>query len=562
LRPADPRALLAWFSAAARAQQPAGIDARLHQPLPVLAASKNDALRTALELEQHGFATAAFVVLTQLRRELPNDAEIVARQQIESDYGRAAFLEHEKRTDAALVAVAELLQRAPLHRGARMLRASIWGERGEIETSVAAYRDIVESIPHDATAHSAWLIAMQHDPNASADEIFESHREWSRKFMTSPPRVRRPDNEMRRLRVGWLSPRFFSGLVATFFLETLKHFGRDVAEHVLYDSGTIEDDTTANFQSAADEYAHVAHLDDVALGEKMRADRIDVLVELSGHSPGNRLRALAARPASVQMTWLDYFHSTGTAAVDVLIGDAVLCPPVSSPRFTERVALLPSGRLCYWPPSSAPPVSLRDDGPIRFCSFNRIDKLNDDVLRCWSRILAALPESRLRLKARGFDGADDRAHFLARCERADIAASRLELTGYGTHGDVLSDYRNADIALDPFPFSGCATSFDALWMGVPVITKPGDTMVSRQTASILHAIGLDDGVANDIDDYVAKTVALASAPDVVRMWRHSLRERMAPRVCDPKKNARELEHAVRDAWQAQCRGEFARTDSD
>src|SRR5262249_10282118 len=158
--------------------------------------------------------------------------------------------------------------------------------------------------------------------------------------------------------------------------------------------------------------------------------------------------------------------------------------------YTERIARLPSGRLCYSPPSHVPDVGDRDGLPLRFCSFNRVDKLNDRVLACWSRILHAVPGSVLRLKARAFDGADDRRHFIGRAARHGIVANRLELLGYGDHVEAMHAYADCDIALDPFPFSGCATSFDALWMGLPVVTKIGETMVSRQSASILHAIDL------------------------------------------------------------------------
>ncbi len=365
--------------------------------------------------------------------------------------------------------------------------------------------------------------------------------------------ARRGDDPERPLRVGWISPRFFEGLVGNFFLPVLRELDRASMAHVLYGNGAIEDATSRALRDAADGWHRIDMLDDAALCERIRADRIDVLVEMSGHSPGNRLRALASRPAPVKINWLDYFHSTGTHAVDVMITDAMLTPPESRANYTEHVIRLPSGRLCYTPPANAPAIDERATGPLRFCSFNRVDKLNDRVLACWSRILANVPGSVLRLKARAFDGDDDRRHFLGRAARHGIGESQLELLGYGDHADALRAYADCDIALDPFPFSGCATSFDALWMGLPVVTRIGDTMVGRQTASILHSLDLDECIAADEDEYVAIAIALAAEHARRGAVRASLRERMRERVCDVARHARELGDALREAWRLSCR---------
>jgi protein O-GlcNAc transferase len=554
------RALLEWLSAAVVAQQFAGIAQRVRAPLPALAGERKLALDTAMRLTQYGQALPAFIVLSQLRRELPNDAEVCARHDIERAYGMAGLHEQQGRPGAALAAADTLLRAVPWHRATRMLRASLLAERGEAAASVAEYRCIVELVPGDAIAHSALLIAMQHDVAISADAIADAHRDWAAKYMPHiAPRwiAQMPHADPDRpLRIGWISPRFFSGLVADFFLPLLERFDRSEAQHVLYDAGGVEDAATARFRAAADEWRRVDGLDDAALCDAIRADRIDVLVELSGHSPGNRLRALAHRPAPVQATWLDYFHSTGTDAVDVLISDVVLSPPSFAHRYSERVLTLPSGRLCWSPPVDAPVVTARNTGPLRFASFNRVNKLNDDVLAAWSRVLTGVPGSVLRLKARAFDVADERAHFLVRCARQGIAAERLELLGYGSHAQALADYAEVDIALDPFPFSGCATSFDALWMGVPVVTRIGETMVSRQSASLLTALGLEDLIAENVDDYVRLAIDLANDAARRHELRTTLRERVREKLCDADRHARELSAALREAWRLWCLGNF------
>jgi predicted O-linked N-acetylglucosamine transferase (SPINDLY family) len=463
------------------------------------------------------------------------------------------LLEQRRETDAALEATRRILQHAPDHRGTRLLRASVLSERGEASAAISEFRDIAERVPDDAVAGSALLIALQHDPTIPANQIAEEHRAWAAKHMPVIAQAEGGDDPERPLRIGWISPRFFSGLVGNFFLPVLNEFDRASMTHILYDNGAIEDATNRAFREAADEWHRIDELDDAELCECIRSDRIDVIVELSGHSPGNRLRALASRPARMQVNWLDYFHSTGTNAIDVVISDTTLTPPELTSNYTEHVIWLPSGRLCYTPPAVAPNIEPRVEKPIRFCSFNRVDKLNDRVLASWSRILAGVPRSILRLKARAFDGVDDRRYFLARAQRLGIASDRLELIGYSDNDEMMRAYADCDIALDPFPFSGCATSFDALWMGLPVVTKIGDTMVSRQTASILHSLDLDECIATTEDDYVSVAIALATDKTRLQSIRLSLRARMRERVCDVARHARELGNALREAWRLSCR---------
>ncbi|MEP6938206.1 MAG: hypothetical protein ABI846_00455 [Rudaea sp.] len=561
LRPTHARALLAWFSAAAVFSQVQGISKRVRSPLPELTADRSLALRTALELEQHGMAGPAFAVLSQLRRELPGDDEVRERHALETRYGAAALLEHRGQTNEALVEADALLRIAPWHRGARILRASIAGGRGEAQAALADYRHVVESVPDDPFAGSAYLIAMQHDPVQTADAIAAAHRDWARRHVSSvrdaPPRPHADAD--RPLRIGWLSPRFFPGLLSGFFLAPLRKFERFSMTQVLYDSGGVEAQDSADWRAAADEWRRVDDLDDSDLCAQIRADRIDVLVQLSGHSPGNRLHVLARRPAPVQVHWLDYFHSTGTQAVDVLISDALLSPANLARHYSERVVHLRSGRLCYSPPPNAPSVPPRSTDRLRLASFNRVDKLNDDVLSTWSRILRALPGSVLRIKVRSFEHADERAYFIARCARHGIARERLELQGYGTHVEALAAYSDVDIALDPFPFSGCATSLDALWMGVPVITAIGDTMVSRQSASLLTSLRLPELIVDSSDSYVRCVVALANDAPRRAQLRAGLRERVRAELCDVERHALELAAALRESWRKWCQVESNRS---
>jgi predicted O-linked N-acetylglucosamine transferase (SPINDLY family) len=193
---------------------------------------------------------------------------------------------------------------------------------------------------------------------------------------------------------------------------------------------------------------------------------------------------------------------------------------------------------------------------MRLACFNRLSKVNDDVLATWARVLSQLPTAVLKLKMRAFDDAGHRENFIARAAAHGIAAQRLELLGYGSHVDALAAYADVDIALDPFPFSGCATSSDALWMGVPVVTRIGDTMVSRQTASLLTSLDLHHLIATDNDTYIRCVLDLANAAERRRDLRLELRERMRSSVADVTQHARELGDAIRQTWRSWCSGEL------
>jgi len=559
LRPQDARALLEWFSAAARSGRASGLAERVRSPLPALAPQRDLALRTAMQLERNGFSNQAFAIVAQLHTELGGGAEIGYRFEVESRYRQASAFEYRNDSNSALAIADSLIAAAPWHCSARRLRASLLGERGLAAEAVAEHARVVELAPDDAKSASAYLIALQHDPAQTAAAIAVAHRAWAgRHLAVTAPRwtaARRNADPQRKLRVGWLSPRFFAGLAETFFSTELRHLDRTTMTHVLYDSGGIDDSATGRFRQAADTWRRVDTPDDEELCARIQSDEIDVLVELSGHAPGNRLRALAARPAPVQISWLDYFHSTGTPAIDVLLSDRVLSPPALLHNYSERVAFLKAGRLAYSPPDGAPPVVPRTGDVLRLACFNRLSKVNEEVLATWGRLLASLPDAVLKLKMRAFGDAGHRASFITRANAHGISAQRLELLGYGSHVEALAAYADVDIALDPFPFSGCATSCDALWMGVPVVTRIGDTMVSRQTASLLTSLDLNDLIATDNDSYVRCVLDLANDVERRRALRAGLRERMQATIANVDRHAQQLTAAIREAWRSWCDGE-------
>lgn len=351
----------------------------------------------------------------------------------------------------------------------------------------------------------------------------------------------------RPLRIGYLSADFCQHTVGLFVKDVIKAHSPQQVIAYAYGAGAVKDWVTDCISESC-LFRNVAALDDAALSALIRQDAIDVLVDLSGHTAGSRLTVFAHRPAPVLVSWLGYFATTGLSYMDAVLLDEWHAPEGSDSLFSEDIIRLPGGRLVYVPVSWAPevlPGPVSKSGHITFGCFNNTSKLNDSVFDVWASILKQVPGSRLVLKWRNFNDQElcERVTF-AFGERG-IAADRLELRGPSFHVDLLNEYADIDIALDPFPFTGGLTSCEALWMGVPVVTWPQSRVVSRQTFAFLSVIGLPELAAKDAEDYVR--IATALAGDLVRLsaLRQSMRERMrhSP-LCDVAAFTKDLENVL------------------
>jgi predicted O-linked N-acetylglucosamine transferase (SPINDLY family) len=320
-----------------------------------------------------------------------------------------------------------------------------------------------------------------------------------------------------------------AGATATFLLPLLEHLDRERFEVHLLDLSGVRDDASERLARSADRWHQAEQDGDDALAERIRDLDIDILMDLAGHNPGGRPLVLARKPAPVIVTWLDYFNTTGLSTVDYLIGDPISTPEGGPQRFTERVLRLDPCRFCYSPPMNAPPVSDgrgASSGAITFGSFNRLSKLTPAVIGVWARVLGQIPRSRLLLKNRSFADPRTRDRITAAFGAAGIEGPRLDLRADSTHAQMLAEYGDIDIALDPFPYNGGLTTCEALWMGVPVLALRGDSMISRQSASLLSAAGLADWIADDERDLIRRAVALAHGPDALVTLRRELRNRL------------------------------------
>jgi predicted O-linked N-acetylglucosamine transferase (SPINDLY family) len=402
------------------------------------------------------------------------------------------------------------------------------------------------------------LFSMNYSAHWTPREIFDAHLESARRFPPAsrppiPAAHRRPGH---RLRIGYLSGDLCRHPVACFVEPILVHRDRARFEIFCYHTGADEDEVSARLKALADHWRSVGSLTEDALEETLRADRLDLLVELSGYTDGHRLGVVARRVAPVQVSYIGYPNTTGLAAVDYRITDARADPPGAADELhTERLVRLPESFLCYAPPFTGavtvvPP--LRERGCVTFASFNNLAKLSQPLVDLWARVLGAAPGSRLYVKTKGLQDPGLQAQLLDRFRSAGIGSERIVLSPpQNSMEEHFGSYAAVDIALDTFPYHGTTTTMDALWMGVPVVTLAGDRHAARVSVSILSAIGLEDLIARSPDEYVDIARRLAHDPARLQALRGSLRERLArSTLLDGARFARQLEQAYAQMWQA------------
>ena len=279
----------------------------------------------------------------------------------------------------------------------------------------------------------------------------------------------------RRLRVGYVSGDLRYHPVGYFLARVLSAHDRRSVEVFCYSNSAVVDAMTARLRAVSDQWRSIVGMSDADAASLIRRDGVDILIDLSGHTNRNRLPLFASRPAPVQASWLGYYGTTGLAAMDYVLMDAVSAPPGEERWYSEAVVRLPHGRFCYDPPETAPapadpPFSRR--GHVTFGCFNNISKIGPDVVRSWARILEVSPGARLICKWRTLGDENSRRRLIEAFAAAGVSADRLEPRGFSPHQEMLAEYGDIDIALDPFPFGGGLTSCEALWMGAPVVTLP------------------------------------------------------------------------------------------
>jgi predicted O-linked N-acetylglucosamine transferase (SPINDLY family) len=435
--------------------------------------------------------------------------------------------------------------------------------QGKLADSISSYHRALQFKPDFAEAHSNLLLTLQYQADTSLSQLATAHAEFEQHHALQLRAQWRPHANLhdleRPLRLGFVSPDLAQHPVGYFLIGLLNHLDRSQCQTVCYSDRVRKDGFTTRLKSAATLWRDVHGISDQALAEQIRDDQIDILFDLAGHTAGNRLLVFARKPAPLQITWAGYAGTTGLKAMDYILADRYEIPPESEPYYTERVLRMPDGYVCYEPPADAPAVSplpALSWGHVTFGSFNNPAKITSQVIGTWAQILKRLPLARLVLKYRGMSDASIVARLEEEFANQGIEPGRLECQGWSTHRELLAEYHRIDLALDPFPYGGGLTTCEALWMGVPVITCPGETFSSRHSLSHLSNAGLTETIAHNGDEYVAAAVRLGTDLPRLAALRGALRSRMASSpLCDAPRFAANLLPILRTAWRNSCHNE-------
>jgi predicted O-linked N-acetylglucosamine transferase (SPINDLY family) len=404
-------------------------------------------------------------------------------------------------------------------------------DTGRLAEAATEYRRALQLKPDYFKAHSNLLFLLNYDPSVDAETAFAEARRYGEQVAKQAKRftqwscVRQP----KRLRIGFVSGDLRNHPVGYFLENLLRHLDRESFELYAYPTDSWTDELTLRLKSHFSQWKPLYGLDDATAARRIHDDGVHILIDLSGHSRYNRLPMFAWKPAPLQVAWLGYFATTGVAEIDYLIADAVTLPEAQEKYFTEKILRLPETRLCFTPPDVAvdvSPLPALKNSYVTFGCFNNLAKINDDVVALWARVLHAVPDSRLFLKAKQLGDEAVRRYTSERFARHGIATERLLLEGAESREKYFAAYHRVDIALDPFPYPGGTITVEGLWMGVPVLNLAGESFLFRQGAGFLTNAGLPEWVAVSQDEYVAKAVRFTSDLDQLAALRERLRQQV------------------------------------
>ncbi len=426
---------------------------------------------------------------------------------------------------------------------------------GKLDQATASYRQALEIRPDFLEAHNNLLFALNYSSSALPSYYPEQVRRYGRIISTKVEKkfcnwqcYANPE----RLRIGLVSGDLFSHPVGYFLEALLANIDPDRFQLIAYPTRNMEDELTDRIRTYCSGWNPLVGKSNAIAANLIHADRINILLDLSGHVAHNRLPVFAWKPAPVQVSWLGYFATTGVAEIDYFLADQVGVPEDQQAQFTESVWYLPDTRLCFAPPGIDASVSLLPalkNGHITFGCFQNLTKLGNDVLELWAKILDSLPNSKLRLQCARFAESAQVEQLQQRLGRYGIDPARVITRGSTDRPAYLAAHSEVDILLDTFPYTGGTTTCEALWMGVPTLTLAGNSLLARQGASLLTAAGLEQWIANSKEEYVAKAVAYASDLERLAALRSVLREQvLASPLFDAPRFARNFEDALWGMW--------------
>jgi len=460
--------------------------------------------------------------------------------------------------DEAQACFHQALKLNPDYAEAHHNRAIAFKDQGQLDEAIRCFRRALEINPDDARVHGNLLYSLQYQHGVEPQTTYEEHRRWNAKYAEPLGRSIQPhSNERspgRRLRIGYVSPNFRNHCQSLFTVPLLSSHDHAAYEIFCYADVRSPDDMSERLRSYADSWRDISGLADEQVAQLVRQDQIDILVDLTMHMMGSRLLLFARKPAPVQVCWLAYPGTTGLATMDYRLTDPYLDPPGQFDRFyAEKSIRLADTFWCYDPLTCEPPVNklpALDHGVITFGSLNNFCKTNAVVLKLWARVLHAAEQSRLMLLA--YEGLH-RQRTMEFLVQEGISAERIVFATPRLRPQYLGLYHQIDIGLDTVPYNGHTTSLDAYWMGVPVITLVGNTVVGRAGLSQLTNLGLPELIAQSADEFVTIAWQLASDVNRLSVLRHSLRQRMQQSpLMDAPRFARNIESAYSAMWRRWC----------
>nr|CAX46402.1 putative SPINDLY protein [Rosa lucieae] len=469
--------------------------------------------------------------------------------------------------DAAASMIEKAIIANPTYAEAYNNLGVLYRDAGNISMAIDAYEQCLKIDPDSRNAGQNRLLAMNYIHEGQDDKLFVAHRDWGRRFMrlssqhTSWDNLKDPE---RPLVIGYVSPDYFTHSVSYFIEAPLAHHEYAKYKVVVYSAVVKADAKTIRFRDKVLKkggiWRDIYGIDEKKVASIVREDKIDILVELTGHTANNKLGTMACRPAPVQVTWIGYPNTTGLPAIDYRITDSLADSPDSKQKHVEELVRLPECFLCYTPSPEAGPVSptpALSNGFITFGSFNNLAKITPKVLQVWARILSAIPNSRLVVKCKPFSCDSVRERFLSTLEQLGLEPLRVDLLPLILlNYDHMQAYSLMDISLDTFPYAGTTTTCESLYMGVPCVTMAGSVHAHNVGVSILSTVGLGNLIAKNEEEYVQLAVQLASDITALSNLRMSLRDLMSRSpVCDGPKFTLGLESAYRNMWGRYCKGD-------
>ncbi len=431
---------------------------------------------------------------------------------------------------------------------------SVHCQQGNVEAALKAFKEVIQVDPLNKKYHSSLLLAQNYNTDTCPEMVLINHKKWAEKFEQKSSSIKYTGSTDKKLNIGYISPDFREHSVAYFVKHLIKQHDRNNFNVYCYSNSLNSDATTEEIKNSSDHWKNIAKFNDSDIFKIIRNDKIDILVDLSGHTAGNRLGVFAMKPAPIQVSYIGYPSTTGLQNIDYHITDCITDSDESNKYYSEELIRIDGCFLCYTPPSNTPDISVTpavENNYITFGSFNNLAKINREIVELWSKVLHNVPQSKLIIKNPSLTDKETASYYYNLFDKQGISKDSISLIGHTeTVYDHLVKYNLIDIALDTFPYNGTTTTCEALYMGVPVITLQGDAHISRVSSSLLLNSDLSDLIANSKDDYVSIAKNLTNDIDSLNSLRSGLRDKFSNSiVCDAARHTNHIENIYKDIWE-------------